>query len=557
MFNSNFEFITTLQYRVKSLTARVQAFESGEKYISMRKQFNIQLDEKNRDIRKLKLELADANCCTVTVRKNWQQVLEDIENDHAKVIRDKDREIELLQKKLWETEDNLADSKGELRKKAKELYGVMAELEEEKGKNQKLTAQINRDYKNSSISSSLKTNRKKITNNRVKTGKKPGGQPGHKGHVRKRQVPTEVIVIKPPDEYLNNPNYELTKIEKKRQMVGINVVLNVKEYVSLVYRHKKTKQLIHAEFPEGLDNDVNYDSSIKAFAFLLNNHCNASIDKVREFMSDITGGALEISKGMINGLSREFSKKSEAEQRNIFSNLVGAPVLNEDFTTARVNGKNVNVFCCATPNEAAYFAREHKGHEGVKGTPAELNANTHVHDHDITFYSYGRLHQECLVHILRYLLNSIENEKNLTWSTRMRALIQEMIHYRNCLEAEEDFDADKVKEFENRYNQILDIAKKEYEFEPPTKFYKQGYNLSLRLREYRDACLLFLHDKSVPPDNNICERLLRVFKRKMKQVMAFRSFDSLEYLCQSMTVMALLRAKNNNFYSSIADVFAC
>jgi hypothetical protein len=504
MFNSNFEFIANLQYRVKNLTSRVQAFESGEKYVSMRKQFNIQLDEKGRDIRKLKQELADANCRTVTMRKNWQQVLEDVEDEHAKELRNKDREIEELQKKLWATEEKLTATQDKLREKSKELYGVKTELEEEKGKNQKLTAQINRDYENSSIPSSMKINRKKISNSRVKTGRKPGGQPGHEGHVRKRQVPTSVIEIPPPEEYLNSPDYELTDIEKRRQKIGINVVLNVEEYFTLVFRHKKTKQLAYADFPTGVDNDVNYDSTIKAFAFLLNNHCNVSIDKVREFMSDLTGGALEISKGMINGLSREFSKKSEPEQKEIFLNLVGAPVLNEDFTTAKVNGKNVNVFSCATPNEAGYFAREHKGHEGVKGTPAELNANTHVHDHDITFYSYGSLHQECMVHILRYLLNSIENEKNLTWSTEMRALIQEMIHYRNCLEAEEDFDANTVKEFENRYDQILDIADKEYEYEPPTKYYKDGYNLSLRLREYRDACLLFLHDKRVPPDNNLC-----------------------------------------------------
>lgn len=83
-----------------------------------------------------------------------------------------------------------------------------------------------------------------------------------------------------------------------------------------------------------VDNDVNYDSSIKAFAFLLNNHCNVSIDKVRQFLSDLTGGALKISKGMINGLSREFAEKSVAEQKKVFSDLVGAPVLNEDFTTA-------------------------------------------------------------------------------------------------------------------------------------------------------------------------------------------------------------------------------
>jgi hypothetical protein len=31
---------------------------------------------------------------------------------------------------------------------------------------------------------------------------------------------------------------------------------------------------------------------------------------VRQFLSDLTGGALEISTGMINGLSREFAEKS-------------------------------------------------------------------------------------------------------------------------------------------------------------------------------------------------------------------------------------------------------
>jgi hypothetical protein len=163
-----------------------------------------------------------------------------------------------------------------------------------------------------------------------------------------------VIEIPPPEECLNNPDYELTDIEKRRQKIGIKVVLNVEEYFTLVFKHKKTGKLVYSDFPVGVENDVNYDSSVKAFAFLLNNYCNVSIDKVREFMSGLTGGALELSKGMINDLSRVFSNKSEAEQKEIFINLIGAPVLNIDFTSAKVNGKNVNVFCCATPSEVGY-----------------------------------------------------------------------------------------------------------------------------------------------------------------------------------------------------------
>ena len=555
MLFGRFEFITDLQYKVKHLQREVDAFKSGDKYTKINLNFQAMLAERNRKIKKLQNELVVSRREIVTARNNWMQVFEDLQVEHAKAIHHKDFLNKALEERALRAEKRVDELKDENLVLKRECYAAKIELEEERDKNQRLTAQINRDYENSSISSSLKPNHKKIMNNREKTGRKPGGQLGHEGHGRKRQTPKSVVEIPAPKEYLNNPEYEITDIEKRRQSVGIRLLLDSVEYYTVVFRHKETGKLVHADFPVGVDNDVNYDSSIKAFAFLLNNHCNVSIDKVRQFLSDLTGGALEISKGMINGLSREFAEKSVVEQKKVFSDLVGAPVLNEDFTTARVNGKNVNVFICATPREAAYYATEHKGHKGIKGTPAELNGNIHVHDHDATFYNYGSLHQECLIHILRYLLDSMENEKNLTWSADMRALIQEMIHYRNSLAPEEEPDNDKVQEFEERFDQILSTAKDEYDYEPPTKYYKDGFNLSVRLREYKAACLLFLHDKRVPADNNLAERLGRVFKRKLKQVMTFRSFDSLVYLCQCLTVMATLRTQNDNFYQCIANVF--
>ena len=48
-------------------------------------------------------------------------------------------------------------------------------------------------------------------------------------------------------------------------------------------------------------------------------------------------------------------------------------------------------------NEMLYFFREHKGHEGLKGTPVEQYQQTLVHDHDKTYYNYGADHQECPV----------------------------------------------------------------------------------------------------------------------------------------------------------------
>ena len=65
-------------------------------------------------------------------------------------------------------------------------YELETALEEEKGKNLKLRAQINRDYENSSIPSSKTIRHKKMSNGREKNGRKPGAQPGHPGHGRKK-----------------------------------------------------------------------------------------------------------------------------------------------------------------------------------------------------------------------------------------------------------------------------------------------------------------------------------------------------------------------------------
>ncbi|MCL1810524.1 MAG: transposase [Clostridiales bacterium] len=560
MSNTAYEYFTNLQYKVKSLSAQVGEFKSGEKYVKMQEDRKAQLAIKDREIKKLKRELADARCQVVTVRKIWEGTVEDLEKEHAKAMQKKDREIEALKKKLLETQVMLDVEKDKCRDMLKVLYQVRTELEEEQGKVLKLKAQINRDYENSSKPSSQKPNHKKIENNREVTGRRVGGQPGHEHHPRKRHAPTETIAIPAPEEYLNNPRYRATGKMIAKQVVNIRIGLDVIEYSTPEFRHIPTGQFVHAGFPEGLVDDVNYGGSVKAFAFLLNNRCNVSIKNVSGFLSELTGGELNISAGMINGLSKAFSMKTQREQRKAFADIQLSPVMNTDFTSARVNGRNVNVIVCATPDIVLYFAREHKGHEGVKGTPVENYLNTMVHDHDKTFYHYGGAHQECLDHPSRYLKGSMENEPGLKWNVQMRELLREMIHFRNSLDTEDGRDPDQidpggVAQFEARYDEILALAKEEYECEPPSKYYVDGFNLYRKLLNYKKEHLLFLHDRRVPHNNNLSERLLRVFKRKSAQMMTFRSDGGLDYLCQSLGTVASLRAQGENLYESVSSIF--
>lgn len=560
MFNSHFEYLTFLQYKVKSLGARVEAFESGKKYTDIEAAFRAQIAEKDREIRRLKVELADANAGNVTMREHWWQVFADMEKEHEKELLKKERALKKMEERALNAERRLDETKGKLLEKTRELYQVKTELEDEKGKNLDLKAQINRDYENSSKPSSMSPNHKKITNNREKSGKRPGGQPGHKWHQRKKHIPTHTFDIPVPKEYTDNPDYRPTGKIITKQLVDMRVDVIVNEYSTPEYRNIRTGERVHAEFPGGLELDVNYGGTIKACAFLLNNYCNVSIDKVSDFLSELTNGELNISTGMINNLSREFSQKTEAEQKKAFADILLSPVMNIDFTIARVNGININVAVCSTLDKVLYFAREHKGHEGIKGTPAETFHNALVHDHDITYYAYGDAHQECLDHVLRYLKDSIINETSLRWNILMRDLIREMIHFRKHLDPDDkrnpdEIDPVKVDEFIARYDMILKLAGEEYEYEPPSKYYKDGYNLYLRMDQYKVAHQLFLHDRRVPYSNSLCERLLRIYKRKQHQVMAFRSFNNLDALCNALGVIATLRFGNKTLFDSVAAIF--
>ena len=222
MYDSQYEFITTLQYRVKSLQAQLEAFRSGDKYLQMEAEYKSLLHTEESRIHKLEVDLSKAHAQTIDVRNKWWETIEDIYKEHQKELAAKDARIRELEKRALNAEkqrDELLDKKRDL---LHELYEVKTELEDVKEKNQHLKAQLNRDYENSSKPSSLSINHKKITNNREKTGRKPGGQPGHKGHGRKKQELTQPVIYLPaPKEVLEDPGFKKTGKVIKKQVVGM------------------------------------------------------------------------------------------------------------------------------------------------------------------------------------------------------------------------------------------------------------------------------------------------------------------------------------------------
>ena len=552
-----FEYIGALQQENKILKKENSDLKSGERFKQIQREHQKLINAYRRQVKQLQLVIEGLRKDVKNAWKWCEEAYEDALKEQNASMKELKRALKEKDKERLAAEHDRDQALSKITGLCRENSELKTQLDDAQGRNKKLLAQLNRDYENSSIPSSQSRNRSKIPNNRECTGRKPGAQPGHVHHGRKKQVPTQTVCLPAPEDVAKNPDFKKANKTIIKQLISIELILKVTEYQADVYYNSTTGERVHASFPNGVVDDVNYDGSIKALLFLLNTDCAVSIDKSQRFLSDLTGGKLKISRGMINKLCREFSSKTKTERKKIFADLLSSPVMHTDCTNARVNGESAYVFVCATPDEqkVLYFAREKKGHEGVKGTATEDFQGILVHDHEITFYKYGNAHQECLAHVQRYLKNSMENEPSLTWHQKMRELIWEMVHYRNEHADDAHLDHKIVADFEGKYQEILDKAKEEYKLHEPSPYYRDGYNLYRRMQEYKAEHLLFLHDMRVPTTNNTAERCLRDYKRKQTFAMTFRSLESIEELCQSKGVLLGVRKNNPNLYTAVMEIF--
>ena len=81
-----YEQMTTLQCRCRCLSKQVEDFRSGEKYRQMEEAYKKLLRFHNKEIKRMEYELSKAHSETVTVRKYWGEVMDDLEKEHRKEI---------------------------------------------------------------------------------------------------------------------------------------------------------------------------------------------------------------------------------------------------------------------------------------------------------------------------------------------------------------------------------------------------------------------------------------------------------------------------------------
>lgn len=455
---------------------------------------------------------------------------------------------------------------GEEAKKAVELSRSVGKLQKELTRTRD---KLRKDYTNSGLSSAQFPNRKTMTNStRKRSGKKPGGQPGHPPHLRKDKMKDDEKFVKErvevpvPDKFLDTTRYKPTDEVRRHQLHDFIFFPVVYEQYARGYLNLRTGKVEFPTFPKGFHNDVNYSGRIKALLFLLVNRCNTSIGAAQQFLKDISDDLFDVSTGFVAHLTEEFAKKSEKEQQEIFDEIAETNVMHCDFTFVRVEGKLGTVLITGKAMKKGrgpvlLQARRKKGLDALPGSPLEHFTRILISDHESTFILHcGKYHQECLQHIQRTLVGIMQNEPGLTWAKEMYKWIQDAIHYRNqIVDGKVRPSRQKSDEFMKRYKEIMVLAAKEYRNGNPVLGYTKGINLFNRLNETSDDYCRFLTDLRVPPTNSVSEQIARVVKRKGHQVMCFRSFRGLETYCESQSVIQEFLRKEMNLFKSSVEIF--
>lgn len=420
--------------------------------------------------------------------------------------------------------------------------------------NARLRSIINNDSSNTSLPPSTDQKGGKPANTfngRKKTGRKSGGQKGHAGTTLTKSEIEEKISS-------GRCRHEIRTIGKP---TGQNYV--TKYVVDLKVEPVITEIRIYADengkfhIPPEYRSDVTYGADVKALAVSLYSEGVMSNDRIASFLNAAGNGELGLSEGSVYGFCRRFSKASERSIQGLEQELLNQDVVATDATQVTVNGEQNYIRNFSIKNTVVYHAMKSKSIEALRQLDfLKRYAGILLHDHETALYHFGTDHAECNVHIIRYLRKNTEETGN-QWSADMISLLCEMNRRRKeyASQGNSALPAEMITDYEGKYFFLLKKGHEENRTTTHRYAKKDETTLLNRMEKYSHNHLLFLHDFSVPFDDNISERDLRKAKNRQKMAGGFRKDSGQEMYCSIMTIIETLKRREMGIIENIKKLF--
>jgi len=404
---------------------------------------------------------------------------------------------------------------------------------------------VRKDSSNSGMPPSGDLHRKTKSLRKV-SGRKPGGQPGHKGTTLKmtdrpdhieRLVPLFcAICAKALDD-------SAAKLLERRQQVDIpSIKAEVTEFQAFGILCDCGHHQI-ASFPEGVDNHIQYGPNITALTVYHNVYQYVPFKRLQDFFIHICHVPLSV--GTLENIVLRMADKARPIWDDFRQTLEQSKAIGSDETGAKVNGKKQWIWVWQSVLITFIAVSACRGSALVNALfPNGFPFATLCSDRwKAQLKTNAKNHQLCLAHLLRELEYLIQAEKT-SWANQFKELLLQAIKLKQTQKA---YNKDHPETF--KIEQQLDALLAQSICDQNTA---KTISFKKSMARYRQFILPFLYDPLITYDNNASERGIRNVKVKLKVSGQFKTGQ--EHYCILRSIIDTTIKNGQSVFDAIAAI---
>lgn len=430
---------------------------------------------------------------------------------------------------------------------------------------QELEDQVGRTSHNSHQPPASDGPKKQPRSLRGRSGKRPGGQPGHPGQTLLFSAHPDAIVTHRPT-HCAGCGADLADVpaqaRQRRQVVDLPPLqlLTVEHQVETVCC-PACQHATSGHFPPEAVDPVQYGPRLQALVIYLRTYQLLPSARTQELLLDLFGTAP--SEGTLTTWVSAAAAVLEPVVAQIRHAVTGATVAHFDETGCYVADARYWLHVACTAKLTYYFVHAQRGAAGSTAAGVlPTFGGIAVHDAYAAYWGYDCAHALCNVHLLRELL-FLSDRYAQGWASELADLLRQMLAATSVARAEgaAALPPELVAAYRTRYAELVATGLAANPVQPRPAEQRRGRvkqsaatNLLLRLRDHAGEVLRFVEDLRVPFDNNQAERDIRMMKVQQKIAGRFRSAAGAQAFCTIRSYISTLRKQGQPLLRALEQV---
>lgn len=397
---------------------------------------------------------------------------------------------------------------------------------------------------------------------RKRSGRKPGGQPGHEGQTL-RQVDQPDVVVRHEPEVCVGCGAGLSDAAQvglaRRQVFEIPPMKATVTEHQLVTRRCGCGVCTTAAAPAQVEAAVQYGPRLAAIVVYLLVAQFGAQKRVAAAVGDLFG--VPISQGSVAAMTSRAARRLEGEFLGFVRQaLAGGERVHFDETGLRVDGRLHWVHSASTEVFSLVYVHPKRGREAMDaGGVLPGFTGIAVHDAWAPYDCYtAPTHSLCNAHLLRELVAAAElDPAAATWAGQG---VDALLALKAAAEAavaagHASIDPQVLAEHVGRFRHAALVGVKDYAGHR-SKIGKKLHALARRMHGRIDDYLRFAHDLRCPFDNNAAEREIRMVKLRQKISGCLRTLAGAQQFCAIRSYLATAAKHGLNLLDTLTRLAA-